>query len=88
MNYLPFLALSHVLLTIILLLKSLLVDVPLSLAPSERNILANVALACPANQTTTQERIVKFDANSKPIGVDNRCSTCISPYIEDFIVKP
>ena len=88
MNYLPFLALYHALLTIILLLKSLLVDIPLSLVPSERNILANVALACPAKQTTTQERIVKFDTDAKPIGVDNRCSTCISPYIEDFIGPP
>ena len=84
MNYLPFLALYHVLLSIILLLQSLLVDLPLSSVP-ERNILANVALACPAKQTTTQERIVKFDTDAKPIGVDNRCSACISPYIEDFI---
>ena len=85
MNYLPFLALSHVLLTIILLLKSLLVDLPLSSVPSERNILTNVALACPVKQTTTQERIVKFDIDAKPIGVDNQCSPCISPYIDDFI---
>ena len=85
MNSLPFLALSHILLTIILLLKSLLVDLLLSSVPSERNILANVALACPAKQTTTQERIIKFDTDAKPIGVDNRCSACISPYIEDFI---
>ena len=63
----------------------LLVDLPLSSVPSERNILANVALACPAKQTTAQERIVKFDTNAKPIGVDNRCSACISPYIKDFI---
>ena len=85
MNYLPFLALSHVLLTVILLLKSLLVDLRLSSVPSETNILANVALACPVKQTTTQERIVKFHTNPKRIGVDNRCSACISPYIEDFI---
>ena len=85
MTYLLFLALSHILLTIILLLKLLLVDLPLSSVHSERDILANVALACPAKQTTTQERIVKFDTYAKPIGVDNRCSTCISPYIEDFI---
>ena len=26
-----------------------------------------------------KERIVKFDNNAKPIGVDNRCSACISP---------
>ena len=71
MNYLPFLALYHVLHTIILLLKSLLVDIPLSLVPSERNILASVALACSAKQPTTQERIIKFDTDAKPIGVDN-----------------
>ena len=75
MNYLPFLALSHVLLTIILLLKSLLVDLPLSSVPSEvpseRNIPVNVALACPAKKTTTQEGIIKFDTDAKPIGVDN-----------------
>ena len=46
--------------------------------------MAKVALACPAKQVATQERIVKFD-NAKPIGVDNQCSACISPYIEDFI---
>ena len=57
----------------------------LSSVPSERDNLANVALACPAKQTTTQERIVKFDTDAKPIRVDNRCSTCISPCIEDFI---
>ena len=71
MNYLPFLALSHVLLTILLLLKSLLVNLSVSPVPSERNILANVALACSVKQTTTQERIVKFDTDAKPIGVDN-----------------
>ena len=85
MNSLPFLALYHVLLTIILLLKALLVERPLLSFPSERNILGNVALACPAKQTTTQERIVRFDTDAKPIGVDNRCSACISPYIKDFI---
>ena len=26
-----------------------------------------------------------FDTDAKPIGVDNRCSACISPYIDDFI---
>ena len=85
MNYLPFLALYHVLLTIILLLQSLLVDLPLPSVPSERNILANVALACPAKQISTHKRIIKFDTDAKPIEVDNICSTCISPYIEDFI---
>ena len=85
MNYLPLLALSHVHLTIILLLKSLLVDLSLSSVPLERNILANVALACPEKQTITQERIVKFDTDAKPIRVDTLYSACISLYIEDFI---
>ena len=71
MNYLPFLALSDVHLIFILLLKTLLVDLLLSSVPSERNILANVALACPVKQITTQERIVKFDTDAKPIRVDN-----------------
>ena len=44
-----------------------------------------MALACPAKQLTIQERTVRFDTDAKPIGVDNRCSACISPYIEDFI---
>ena len=48
-------------------------------------ILANVALACLAKQMASKERIVKFNTDTKPIGVDNRCSACISPYIEDFI---
>ena len=52
---------------------------------SARDILSNVALACSAKQLTIQERTVKFDTDAKPIGVDNRCSACISPYIEDFI---
>ena len=84
-NHLPFLALSHILLPIIHLLKSFLVELLILPVPSERNILANVSLACPAKQMTSQERIVKFDTDAKPIGVDNRCSACISPYIEDFI---
>ena len=36
-------------------------------------------------QKATKDRIVEFDTNAKPIGVDNRCSACILPYIEDFI---
>ena len=85
MTYLPFLALSHVHLTIILLLKSLFSGQSLPSVTSSRYLLANVALACPVKQITSQERIVKFDTDAKPIGVDNRCSACISPYIKDFI---
>ena len=52
---------------------------------SDGAILGHVALACSAKQLPTQERIIRFDTDAKPIGVDNRCSACISPYIEDFI---
>ena len=52
---------------------------------SRQCVLANVALACPAKQIASKERIVKFDTDAKPIGVDNRCSACISPYVKDFI---
>ena len=34
-----------------------------------------------------QRRHVKFDSDSKLIGIDNRCSACISPDIDDFIGK-
>ena len=34
-----------------------------------------------------QQRHVKFDSDSKLIGIDNRCSACISPDIDDFIGK-
>ena len=85
MHSLLFLALYQIFHIIILLLKAILYERPLSLVPSERDLLGNVALACPVKQITTQERIIRFDTDTKPIGVDNRCSACISPYIEDFI---
>ena len=85
MHSLLFLARYHIFRITILLLKALLVERPLFSVPSERVLLGNVALTCPAKQINTQERIVRFDTDAKPIGVDNRCSACISPYIEDFI---
>ena len=85
MHSLLFLALYQIFRITILLLKAILYERPLSLDPSEKDLLGNVALACPAKQITTQERIVRFDTDAKPIGVDNRCSACISPYIDDFI---
>ena len=83
MHSLLFLALYQIFHILILLLKATQYERPLSLDPSD--LLGNVALACPAKQITTQERIVRFDTDAKPIGVDNRCSACISPYIDDFI---
>ena len=85
MHSLLSLALYHIFRITILLLKALLDERPLSSVPSERDLLGNVALACPAKQITTQERIIRFDTDAKPIGVDYQCSACISFYIEDFI---
>jgi len=34
--------------------------------------------------TRASERLVQFDTDSAPIGVDNRCTACISHAIEDF----
>ena len=85
MHSVLFLALYEIFRIIILLLKAILYEQPLSSEPSEKDLLGNIALACPAKQITTQERIVRFDTDAKPIGVDNRCSACISPYIDNFI---
>ena len=52
---------------------------------SRQCVLLNITLLCPAKQIASKERIVKFDTDAKPIGVDNQCSVCISPYDEDFI---
>ena len=85
MTYLPFLALSLICSAIILGLKWLIYGPSLFPSTPRWCVLANVALACPAKQKATKERIVKFDTDAKPIRVDNQCSACISPYIEDFI---
>ena len=85
MHYLLFIALYQISRIIILLSKAIRNKRPTPSDLSERDILGNIALACSAKQLPTQERIIRFDADAKPIGVDNRCSACISPYIEDFI---
>ena len=52
-------------------------------------IIAYPVLAMLDNQrnepTQTQQRRTTFDTNSESIGIDNRCSACISNKIEDFI---
>ena len=83
MHSLLVLAVYQIFRILILLLKATQYERPLSSDPSD--LLGNVALACPAKQITTQERIVRFDTDAKPIGVDNRCSAGISPYFDDFI---
>ena len=42
------------------------------------------ALAMQANAIIATERQARFDTDSGSIGVDNRCSACISHLIEDF----
>ena len=42
------------------------------------------ALAMQAN-AVQKERSIRFDTDSVPIGIDNRCSACISHVAEDFI---
>ena len=52
-------------------------------------VIAFPIMALMANQKSTytiaQQRNAKFDTDSKSIGVDNRCSACISNDIDDFI---
>jgi hypothetical protein len=47
-------------------------------------MLCFAAVAMQANSSTTHERMATFDTDSEPIGVDNRCTGCISHPIEDF----
>jgi hypothetical protein len=44
-------------------------------------VFATVAMQ--ANGSTIQETKVQFDTDSEPIGIDNRCTGCISHQIED-----
>ena len=37
---------------------------------------------------TKQQRSIHFDTDSEQVGIDNRCSACISHKIEDFIGTP
>ena len=36
-------------------------------------------------ELTVRSNITRFDTDSDPIGVDNRCSACISHIPEDFV---
>ena len=55
-------------------------------------IIAYPAVAMFAGQSekpqTKQQRNVIFDTDADQIGIDNRCSACISHKIEDFIGNP
>jgi len=52
-----------------------------------RSLLAWSAVAMAATQANTPRHIM-FDTDSSPIGIDNRCTACISHRIEDFVEPP
>jgi len=52
-----------------------------------KSMLAWSAVAMLATQTT-QSRHIMFDIDSNPIGIDNRCSACISHCLENFVDPP
>ena len=45
-------------------------------------------LADKKNKTINKQRTTLFDTDAEQIGIDNRCSACISHRIEDFIGQP
>jgi hypothetical protein len=47
--------------------------------------LAMTVLAMQANATIATERKTQFDADSETIGIDNRCSGCISHVRDNFV---
>ena len=49
--------------------------------------MAMTVLAMQANATIATERTTQFDTDSETIGIDNRCSGCISHVKEDFVGK-
>ncbi len=46
------------------------------------------ALAMAAATPTEVHQPARFDNDYAPVGIDNRCSACISHFIEDFIDTP
>ena len=51
-------------------------------------LLAYSALAMSTQMGPQQQHTINFDTDSRPIGVDNRCTACISHDINDFIDPP
>jgi hypothetical protein len=47
-------------------------------------MLVFAAVAMQASGTISQQNKIHFDTDSEPIGIDNRCTGCISHRIEDF----
>ena len=50
-----------------------------------RSLCANTTTFSKFSKENSQQRSVKFDTDSKLVGIDNRCSACISPDINDFV---
>ena len=55
--------------------------------PSRNRTFQCIAMTAMAMQARADrnDRVMTFDADSSPIGVDNRCSACISSNVNDFI---
>ena len=53
-------------------------------------VMSVLAMATGDRMTINQmgQRVSRFDTDSESIGIDNRCSACISHRIEDFIDNP
>lgn len=49
--------------------------------------MAMIVLAMQANATIATERKAQFDTDSETIGIDKRCSGCISHVKDDFVGK-
>jgi hypothetical protein len=49
-----------------------------------RAYLVYCALAMQANSANAYQNSIAFDTDSGPVGIDNRCTACISDRIEDF----
>ena len=52
-----------------------------------RKMILSIAYAATAMNAELDKRtnVIPFDSDSAPIGVDNRCTACISHIVEDFI---
>ena len=56
--------------------------------PQSRKVIAMATLmAMSAKSVQTHQQEAYFDTDSKPIGIDNRCTACISHDINDFVGK-
>ncbi len=51
---------------------------------SRSTTLAFWAMAMQAKTTYVTQPEAHFDTDSRPLGLDNRCSGCISSFVEDF----